>query len=88
MTTIPPQAPLDQSRALELLERMVAMHESELGCDECTDRMECLAELTMVGKTPQGALAAIQRHIECCGCCRKEYEALLVVMQMERADQG
>jgi hypothetical protein len=78
------QPELPSGRAQQLIERMIASHEeSDLDCSTCASRMECLAELMLAGKQPEGQLAAIEQHIRCCGCCRSEFGALVAILRME-----
>lgn len=74
-----------ESRAIELIKKMLAVHDSDIDCEVCGEQMDCLAELALAGQKPEGALEAIQRHIECCHCCAYEFETLLAVL---RADQA
>ncbi len=74
-------------RALELLKKMMESHESELDCGSCAERMECLADLVINGGTPDDAMQAMQRHIECCRCCRTEFEALIAVLRAQHAGE-
>lgn len=73
-----------QARTLELLKRIMTAHESEIDCGMCADHMECLADLVVNGGTPDEAMEAMQRHIECCRCCRYEFETLVAVLRAER----
>lgn len=75
------------TRALLLVQKMLEAHESEISCSECAEKMDCLAELKVVGKTPEGALEAIERHVECCHCCAAEFEALLAILKMESSTE-
>jgi hypothetical protein len=74
----------EQARVFQLLQKMLARHESDIDCATCGDRMDCLAELVLNGQTPQGALEAIQRHLECCRCCAYEFDMLVAVLRAEQ----
>jgi hypothetical protein len=77
-----------ESRAIDLLQRMLTLHESVIGCDECCEQMECLAERVLCGQKAEGVLQAIQNHIECCHYCRQEFESLVVVLRAEQTAEG
>lgn len=53
----------------------------EIGCDECFDQIHEFAELELKGKSPEKAMPLVQDHLEKCGECREEYEALLKAMK-------
>ncbi|MFW6157456.1 MAG: anti-sigma factor family protein [Balneolaceae bacterium] len=53
----------------------------EIGCDECFDQLHEFAELELAGKSPEEAMPRVEEHLERCGNCRQEYEALLEAMR-------
>lgn len=55
-------------------------HEDELGCGECFDQIHKFAEMELLGKSPEKAMPLVKEHLEKCGECREEYEALLKAM--------
>ncbi len=73
-------------RTRKLLKLWLNMPEVSLSCDDCADRMDRLVELLLADATPIGVLAAVKDHIEHCPCCQAEFEALLKIVRMERAD--
>ncbi|MCS6872863.1 MAG: hypothetical protein RML95_05200 [Anaerolineae bacterium] len=73
-------------RTRRLLKIWLNVPELPLGCDDCAEHMDCLVELLLADASPIGFLAAVQRHIQHCECCRSEFEALLSILRMERAD--
>ena len=72
-------------RVMQLVERILAMHESELDCESCGAQIDCLAELVAVGHDPKKLLPAVQMHLECCRDCREEFEALLCILRAEQS---
>lgn len=61
---------------------MVKMTKSdEIGCDECFDELHEFAEMKLAGKSPEDAMPLIKDHLDRCGSCREEYEALLEAMK-------
>jgi hypothetical protein len=77
-----------EQRTTELITKMLKKHESGMDCSTCSEKMQCLAELKVNGGTPDERLAAVQRHIECCGCCAMEFKALVAILQMEHDAEG
>ena len=70
------------SDLLKKMIRMVKMTKSEeIGCNECFDKLHEFAEMKLVGKSPEEAMPLVSDHLERCGSCREEYEALLEAMK-------
>lgn len=67
---------------LKNLIRMVKMtRPDEIGCDECFEELHQFAELELAGKSPEEAMPLVRDHLDRCGNCRQEYEALLEAME-------
>ncbi len=49
----------------------------EIGCDECFRQVDTFAEEVLSGKPVDEAMPLVQDHLERCGDCREEFEALL-----------
>lgn len=64
-----------------ILSKIPATHEHEIGCDECFDELHTFAEIELEGKSPEKAMPLVQEHLENCGECRQEYQALLEAMK-------
>ena len=67
------------ARALEMT------REEELGCDECFEELDRFVETDLAGLDAAAAMPLVQDHLDKCGDCREEYEALLNAL---RAEQG
>ena len=67
---------------LEALLKMISLTEDEeLTCDECLRGMAEFAETELAGKSLPEGLRAVESHLELCGECREEYEALLQALK-------
>ncbi len=53
----------------------------EIGCDECFDELHEFAELELAGKSPEEAKPLVKDHLDKCGSCREEYQALLEALR-------
>lgn len=53
----------------------------EIGCDECFDELHEFAEMELAGKSPAEAKPLVQDHLNKCGSCREEYQALLEALR-------
>jgi predicted anti-sigma-YlaC factor YlaD len=53
----------------------------EIGCDECFERLGGFVEMALVGKNAAEAMPLVQDHLDRCGDCRQEFEALLAALR-------
>ena len=60
-----------------LLGMLSLTRQDELSCDECVKQLAEFAENHINKKSVPEWLAAIEHHLELCGECREEFEALL-----------
>jgi len=58
-------------------------HEEELACDECFEELDRFVEMELAG-LDAAAMPLVQDHLEMCGDCREEYQALLDALRAER----
>jgi hypothetical protein len=65
----------------EILKKMVMgvanTRPDEIACDECFEQLDSFAEQVLAGKPVAEAMPLIQDHLDRCGSCREEFEALL-----------
>jgi hypothetical protein len=60
------------------LVRVVAeTHETEIGCDECFEQLDCFAETEISGAEASVAMPLVGDHLDKCADCRGKFEALL-----------
>ncbi|MDZ7691929.1 MAG: hypothetical protein U5K69_12510 [Balneolaceae bacterium] len=69
----------------DLLKKMIRMVKmtkpDEIGCEECFEELHEFAEMELAGKSPEDAMPLVKDHLDRCGSCREEYEALLEAMK-------
>lgn len=65
----------------KLIKAAFNSHPDEIGCDDCFDELHEFAEMKLEGKSPEEAMPLVQDHLERCGECREEFEALLEAMK-------
>jgi hypothetical protein len=53
----------------------------EIGCDECFEQLDRFIELTLTGMDAAQAMPLVQDHLDRCGDCREEFEALLEALR-------
>lgn len=73
---------MEEQASIKMLVQMVAAtRPDEIGCDECYEQLDRFAELVLSGKNAAEVLPLVQDHLERCGNCREEFEALLLALQ-------
>jgi len=55
--------------------------EDEIGCDDCFEELHEFAEMELAGKSPEEAKPLVKDHLDKCGSCREEYQALLEALR-------
>ncbi|MBE9523891.1 MAG: hypothetical protein IMY76_02250 [Chloroflexi bacterium] len=68
---------LDLKALTKIVRSIVSTHEEEIGCDDCYAEVDIFAEMVLQGKDADSALPLIKYHLDHCGNCREEFEALL-----------
>ncbi len=65
---------------LNTLKRMVrgiaTSSPDEIGCGECFEELDRFVELELAGMNAAQALPLVKDHLDRCGNCREEFEAL------------
>jgi hypothetical protein len=64
-----------------LLREIAETREVEIGCDECFEQLDRFVELELSGLNTAQAMPLVQDHLEICGECREEFEALLLALR-------
>lgn len=77
--------PTDTTQALELAQRVLRLHDTEVDCEGCDTHLARLTELVVEGHDPCKVLPAVQAHLDHCEECREEFEALLAVVRAQAA---
>lgn len=71
-------------RQLERLLRLVLRTEDEeLSCTACFELLPYAVYLDAARERPDARLPLFRRHLEQCGVCREEYEALRELVRLE-----
>ena len=72
---------LDPGMLKEMARGIVTTRPDEIGCDECFEQLDRFVEMTLDGKSPAEAMPLVQDHLNRCGNCREEFEALLTAIR-------
>ena len=68
---------LKRGDAIKLLRVVAETHETEIGCDECFERLDSFAETEISGAEASVAMPLVGDHLDKCADCRSNFEALL-----------
>jgi len=64
----------------KLIDLVATTQDDRLDCDGCLEQIAEFAEAHLAGHSLSAALESVQTHLESCGCCQHEYEALLAAL--------
>jgi hypothetical protein len=66
-----------------LLRHLRETADEEISCTECFDLVPQYVDLEIAGRPAAAALARLRQHLDRCGVCREEYEALRDLARLE-----
>jgi bacterioferritin-associated ferredoxin len=64
-----------------VVQEIADTREVEIGCDECFEQLDRFLEMKLSGLDAAQAIPLVQEHLEVCGECREEFEALLAALR-------
>ena len=68
---------LKRGDVVKLVRVVAETHETEIGCDECFERLDRFAETKISGAEASVAMPLVSDHLDKCADCRSKFEALL-----------
>ena len=74
------QEGMDPEMLKQMARGIATTRSDEIGCDECFEQLDQFVEMTLDGKSPAEAMPLVQDHLNRCGDCREEFEALLTAI--------
>jgi hypothetical protein len=72
---------LKRDDVVKLVRVVAETHETEIGCDECFERLDSFAETTLSGLEASAAMPLVGDHLDKCEDCRSNFEALLSALR-------
>jgi len=69
----------------QALGRLLGPGESEIGCDECFERLDEYVEHEVAGRDADAAVPGLKAHLAGCPACREEHESLRALVGGEQA---
>ncbi len=64
----------------KMVRAIIATREDEIGCADCFAQLDQFADMQLAGKKADEAMPLVQAHLNMCGNCREEFEALLIAL--------
>jgi hypothetical protein len=77
--TLPPDAVKEMAR--QIARGVATTRPDELSCGECFEQLDRFVDMKLAGKNAAEAMPLVQDHLDRCGDCREEFEALLSALQ-------
>jgi hypothetical protein len=72
---------LKRGDVVKLVRVVAETSETEIGCDECFERLDSFAEAELSGVEATAAMPLVGDHLEKCADCRNKFEALLTALR-------
>jgi hypothetical protein len=64
----------------ERLERLLGPTGSDIGCDECFERLDEYVELELRGADADARIPGMREHLAGCPACRDEHDSLQALL--------
>jgi len=71
---------IDPTTFKKILLALTLTQDEEIDCEECYHHMDRFAEMLMKGEEPEKVMPLVKHHLELCGDCHEEFEALSVAL--------
>jgi hypothetical protein len=71
---------LKRGEVVKLVRVVAETREVEIGCDECFERLDSIAETELSGLEASAAMPLVSDHLDKCADCRSKFEALLTAL--------
>ncbi len=75
---------LKRCDVVKLVRVVAETSETEIGCDECFERLDSFAEVKLSGVEASTAMPLVGDHLHKCEDCRSKLEALLTALRSLR----
>jgi hypothetical protein len=72
---------LKRDDVVKLVKVVAETRELEIGCDECFEQLDVLAETELSGVDASAAMPLVRDHLDKCADCRSKFEALLTALR-------
>ena len=72
---------LKRGDLVKLVRVVAETRETEIGCDECFERLDSYAEAELSGLEGPATMPLVSDHLDKCADCRSKFEALLMALR-------
>jgi hypothetical protein len=72
---------LEPKKLQHLVRDILSTQPLEIGCDTCFAQLDCFVEMVLTGKDAVSAMPLVHEHLQRCGPCREEFEALISALK-------
>ena len=77
-----------RERFNDMMKVIFSAQERDITCDECFMHIDVYVDKLRAGEEPERVLPEVRSHLEQCGCCREEFEALITILEAETGDDS
>jgi hypothetical protein len=67
---------IDPTTFKKILISLTMTHEEEIDCEECYIHMDKFVDMLREGEAPEKVMPLVKHHLDLCGDCNEEFEAL------------
>ena len=71
---------IDPTTFKKIMLSLTLTQEEEIGCEECYKHMDRFAEMLMEGQDPAAVMPLVKHHLDLCGDCHEEFDALSIAL--------
>ena len=72
---------LEPGTVKQMARGIMTTRDDEIDCSECFEQVDQFVEMKLAGKNAAEAMPLVQDHLNRCGNCREEFEALLAALR-------
>jgi hypothetical protein len=72
---------LKRDDVVKLVRVVAETREIEIGCDECFEQLDSVAEAELSGVEARSVMPLVRDHLDKCADCRSKFEALLTALR-------
>ena len=76
----------NNNRLVSLLKSVLVDKGEDISCGDCDEEVARYVDMLQLGEDPAALLPHIKMHLECCGGCKEQMEALVVMVESQAKD--
>jgi hypothetical protein len=71
---------IKEEALLKLVETLAITRDEELECGDCNVELDSYVDMLRAGESPEVIKPLVKHHLEMCGNCHEEFQALLAAL--------